>query len=71
MKVQILAYNLYLLTIFLLFHHVESNLVLKATSPTLTIINSGGTDTTANTITFNFSKAIRNESFTVDDIGSQ
>jgi hypothetical protein len=47
----------------------NGNLVLKATSPTLTIINSGGTDTTANTITFNFSKAIRNESFTVDDIG--
>ncbi len=47
----------------------NGNLVLKATSPTLTIINSGGTDTTANTITFNFSKAIRNGSFTVDDIG--
>jgi hypothetical protein len=34
----------------------------------LTITGSGGTNTVANTITFNFSKIIRDGSFTVDDI---
>ncbi len=46
----------------------NGNLVLD-TSPTLTIIGSGGKNTAANTITFNFSKAIKDGSFTVDDIG--
>ena len=46
----------------------NGNLVLY-TNPTLTITGSGGTNTVANTITFNFSKAIKDGSFTVDDIG--
>jgi hypothetical protein len=33
------------------------------------IKGSGGANTTANTIAFNFSKAIKDGSFTVDDIG--
>jgi hypothetical protein len=33
------------------------------------ITGSGGANATANTITFNFSAAIKDESFTVDDIG--
>jgi hypothetical protein len=33
------------------------------------ITGSGGANTTANTITFNFSAAIKDGSFTVDDIG--
>jgi hypothetical protein len=32
------------------------------------ITGSGGANTTANTITFNFSAAIKDESFTVDDL---
>ncbi len=39
-----------------------------STTPTLTITGSGGKNTVTNTITFNFSEAIKNGSFTVDDI---
>jgi surface protein len=39
-----------------------------STTPTLTITGSGGKNTATNTITFNFSEAIKNGSFTVDDI---
>jgi hypothetical protein len=46
----------------------NGNLVLD-TSPTLIITGSGGKNTAANTIAFNFSKAIKDGSFTVDDIG--
>ncbi|CAB5495947.1 hypothetical protein THERMOT_413 [Bathymodiolus thermophilus thioautotrophic gill symbiont] len=37
--------------------------------PTLTITGSGGLNIDANIITFNFSEAIKNGSFTVEDIG--
>ncbi|SGZ64586.1 Chitinase [Bathymodiolus thermophilus thioautotrophic gill symbiont] len=47
---------------------VNGNLVLEAVSPTLTITGSGGIDIAANTITFNFSKAIKDGLFTVDNI---
>jgi uncharacterized alpha/beta hydrolase family protein len=47
----------------------NGNLVLEAVKPTLMITGSGGKNTAANTITFNFSKAIKDGSFTVDDIG--
>ncbi|VVH59207.1 Chitinase (EC, partial [uncultured Gammaproteobacteria bacterium] len=46
----------------------NGNLVLESTGPTLMILGSGGADTTANTIMFRFSEAIRGGSFTVDDI---
>ena len=46
----------------------NGNLRLNSTKPTLMITGSGGTNAITNTITFNFSKAIENESFTVDDI---
>ena len=46
----------------------NGNLVLDSIKPTLTITGSGGTNTVTNTITFNFSKIIRDGSFTVDDI---
>jgi hypothetical protein len=39
-----------------------------STTPTLTITGSGGKNIATNTITFNFSEAIRNGSFSVDDI---
>jgi hypothetical protein len=39
-----------------------------STTPTLTITGGGGKNTASNTITFNFSEAIRNGSFSVDDI---
>jgi uncharacterized protein (DUF3084 family) len=42
--------------------------VLEASSPTLTIIGSGGIDAAANTITFNFSKAFKDGTFSIDDI---
>jgi hypothetical protein len=45
---------------------VNGNLVLEASSPTLTIIGSGGIDAAANTITFNFSKAIKDGTFSID-----
>jgi hypothetical protein len=47
----------------------NGNLVLEGIKPTLMITGSGGANTAANTITFNFSKAIKDGSFTVDDIG--
>ncbi|CAC9453658.1 Chitinase (EC [uncultured Gammaproteobacteria bacterium] len=37
--------------------------------PSLRITGSGGANTVANTITFNFSKIVKDGSFTVDDIG--
>jgi hypothetical protein len=39
-----------------------------STTPTLTITGSGGKNIATNTITFNFSEAIRNGLFSVDDI---
>jgi uncharacterized alpha/beta hydrolase family protein len=47
----------------------NGNLVLEAIRPTLMITGSGGANTAANTITFNFSAAIKDGSFAVDDIG--
>jgi hypothetical protein len=47
----------------------NGNLVLEGIKPTLMITGSGGEGTAANTITFNFSAAIKDGSFTVDDIG--
>jgi hypothetical protein len=35
--------------------------------PSLTIAGNGGVNTAANTITFNFSKAVKDGLFTVDD----
>jgi hypothetical protein len=46
----------------------RSSVALDSIQPTLIITGSGGADTAANTITFNFSKIIRDGSFTVDDI---
>jgi hypothetical protein len=37
--------------------------------PSLTIAGNGGVNTAANTITFNFSKTVKDGLFTVDDIG--
>jgi uncharacterized alpha/beta hydrolase family protein len=48
--------------------NTNGNLALDSIQPTLIITGSGGADTAANTITFNFSKIIRDGSFTVDDI---
>jgi hypothetical protein len=45
----------------------NGNLVLEAIRPTLMITGSGGANTAANTITFNFSAAIKDGSFAVDD----
>jgi hypothetical protein len=47
----------------------NGNLVLEAINPTLMITGSGGANTAANTISFNFSAAIKDGSFAVDDIG--
>ena len=59
-----IAYRVDLLTGLI----ANGNLVLEASSPTLTIAGSGGTDATANTIIFNFSKAIKDGTFSIDDI---
>jgi uncharacterized alpha/beta hydrolase family protein len=44
--------------------NTNGNLALDSIQPTLIITGSGGADTAANTITFNFSKIIRDGSFT-------
>jgi hypothetical protein len=49
---RLVAYRADLLTGLI----VNGNLVLEASSPTLTIIGSGGIDAAANTITFNFAR---------------
>ncbi|SHA15745.1 Chitinase [Bathymodiolus thermophilus thioautotrophic gill symbiont] len=59
-----ITYNTHLLNDLI----ANGNLVLDAAGPTLLISGSGGKDSAANTITFNFSKAIKDGSFTVDDI---
>ncbi|CAC9565093.1 hypothetical protein [uncultured Gammaproteobacteria bacterium] len=41
---------------------------LAVSKPMLTITGSGGSNTAANTIVFNFSKAIKDEAFDIDDI---
>ncbi len=46
----------------------NGNLVLEGIKPTLMITGSGGKNTIANTITFNFSATIKDGSFNVDDI---
>ncbi|WP_337925539.1 BspA family leucine-rich repeat surface protein [Bathymodiolus thermophilus thioautotrophic gill symbiont] len=59
-----ITYNTHLLNDLI----ANGNLVLDAAGPTLLISGSGGKDSAANTITFNFSKAIKDGSFTVADI---
>jgi hypothetical protein len=60
-----IAYKIDLLTSLI----ANGNLVLEGIKPTLIITGSGGANTAANSITFNFSAAIKDGSFTVDDIG--
>jgi general L-amino acid transport system ATP-binding protein len=53
--------------------HALKNINLEIKKGEIVVIcgpsGSGGANATANTITFNFSAAIKDESFTVDDIG--
>ena len=67
-SVTIILKNVTYTTDLLTNLNTNGNLALDSIQPTLIITGSGGADTAANTITFNFSKIIRDGSFTVDDI---
>jgi hypothetical protein len=67
-SVTIILKNVTYITDLLTNLNTNGNLALDSIQPTLIIAGSGGADTAANTITFNFSKIIRDGSFTVDDI---